>query len=106
MSTPNITDQPTDTSEYVAFVRRILAALERRITTDADLESLALLVELHSQVDGHIWNAVAKLRHDPVAPASWAEIGRAVHMTRGNAQRKYGRWDGLRRPGGQPANLR
>jgi hypothetical protein len=103
--TPGGTDEATDTTEYLAFVRRILAALERRVAT-ADLDALASMVELRADLDRHIEGAVRKLRHDEVAAASWAQIGQAFGITRQAAQERFAHVGGARRRGGQPGNLR
>jgi hypothetical protein len=103
--TPNAADHAGDTSDYIAFVRRILAALERRVA-HADIHALAQLVELQNDLARHVEAAVAKLRHDDESPASWSDIGRAFGITRQAAQDRYGHVGGSRRPGGQPGNLR
>lgn len=74
-----------DHTKFLAFVRRILQAAGRRIE-DADVEDLAELVALRAAVDEAIANAVAGMR---ARGASWAEIGRAVGITKQSA---YERW--------------
>jgi hypothetical protein len=90
--------------EYVAFVRRILRALSRR--AGVDVVTLADLAALRDEVEGHVVDAVARLRHDPVAPASWAEIGRALGISRRRAWQRFGKVGGTRRAGGQPGEWR
>jgi hypothetical protein len=102
--TPTATEQAGDTTEYVAFVRRILRALERRVAT-ADIEDLTQLVELRADMDKHIEGVVRTLRHADV-PASWADIGRAFGTSRQAAQERFAHVGGARRVGGQPGNLR
>jgi len=103
--TPERPDGAGDTAEYLAFVRRILAALRRRVV-HADIDALAELFALRADLDEQITTAVAAVRHDPETPASWSDIGRAAGIDRSDAYRKFGHVGGARRPGGQPGNLR
>ena len=103
--TPERPDHAGDTAEYLAFVRRILAALRRRVV-HADIDALAELFALRADLDEQITTAVAAVRHDPETPASWSDIGRAAGIDRSDAYRKFGHVGGARRPGGQPGNLR
>jgi hypothetical protein len=95
-----------ETVEYLAFVRRIHRALSRRVGDDADLEALGEMARLRDDLDGHIVDAVARLRHDPIQPASWREIGSALGMKKRRAWQVYSKVGGGRRPGGQPGHLR
>jgi hypothetical protein len=104
--TPRRRRRAVDTVEYLAFVRRIHRALSRRVGDDADLEALAELVALIDDLEGHVIDAVARLRHDPVWPASWADIGRAFGIDRRTAHERYSKVGGRRRPGGQPGEWR
>ena len=97
--------QGTETSDLLAALRRILRALSRRFE-DGDIEQLTALVELRDDVERTITEAVHGLRHDPELPASWADLGRALGVTRQAAQKRYGHVGGSRRRGGQPGHLR
>lgn len=74
-----------DHSEFVAFSRRILRALSRRMAV-SDPEDLAELLELQEDLDDAITRAVAGLR---ATGFSWAEIARATGTTR---QAVHARW--------------
>jgi hypothetical protein len=102
--TPGHPKRETTNEEYIAMLRRLLRSLSRRVG-DADLVALGEMAGLRDELDGHIIDAVARLRHD-VQPASWAEIGRAFGISRQAAQERFGKVGGSRRPGGQPAHLR
>jgi hypothetical protein len=97
--------QGTETSDLLAALRRILRALSRRFE-DGDIEQLAALVELRDDVERTVTEAVCGLRHDPTMPASWADLGRALGVSRQAAQQRYGHVGGARRRGGQPGHLR
>lgn len=103
--TPYIGKRYTETGEYLIFVRRVLRGLSHRVGS-ADLEALREMVALRNDLEASITEAVAGLRNDPVAPASWGEIGQALDITRQAAQQRYGAVGGRRRPGGQPADWR
>jgi hypothetical protein len=102
--TPDRPRRVVETTDYLAFVRRILRALSRRVG-NADLDALSEMAALQDELDGHVIDAVARLRHD-VYPASWADIGRAFGISRQAAQERFGKVGGTRRPGGQPGHLR
>lgn len=74
-----------DHSEYIAFARRILRAMARRIG-DADPEDLGEMLALRDELDEAIVAAVAGLRENDF---SWAEIARATGTTR---QAAFARW--------------
>jgi hypothetical protein len=95
----------TDTDELVEASRRILAALSRRVG-GGDIEDLRRLIMLRQDLEICIINSIAGLRADPDLPASWADIGRALGITRHAACERYSGVKGLRRPGGQPGNWR
>lgn len=99
------TTHEVETGEYIAFVRRIMRALARRVGS-ADVETLAEMVKLRDELDDEIARAIAALRADPSAPASWGEIGRALEISRQAAQKRWRNTGGRRRPGGQPGHLR
>lgn len=74
--------------EYAAFAGRILRAAARRVA-DGDVEGLAGLVALRSELDRAIADAVQGLRA-PTWSYSWAEIARVLGTTRQAAQQRYG----------------
>lgn len=76
----------TDHGEFIAFTRRILRAASRRMA-DADPEDLADLVALRAAVDEAIDNAARGIH---AQGASWADIGRAVGISRQAAQHRWG----------------
>jgi hypothetical protein len=100
-ATPERPEHPVD----VGMLRRCLRALSRNVG-DADLVALAEMVELRDELEGNITDAIVRLRHDPVAPVSWSQVGRALGLKRRRAWQKYGKVGGSRRPGGQAGHLR
>lgn len=74
-----------DHSEYIAFTRRILRAMSKRIAS-ADPEDLAEMLALRDELDDAIVRAVAGLRDNGY---TWAEIAVATGTTR---QAAYARW--------------
>lgn len=74
--------------EFAAFAARILRAAARRVG-DGDVEGLAGLVALRSELDDAIAEAVAGLRSLRWS-YSWAEIARVLGTTRQAAQQRYG----------------
>lgn len=74
-----------DHSEYVAFVRRAVRALARRVG-GADPEDLAEMLGVAVELDAAIEGAVRGLRESGY---SWAEIARATETTR---QAGHARW--------------
>lgn len=79
-------NRPTvETSEYVAFTRRILAAMGSRIAGDsAHLADLAALV---ADVDAQLIRAVAQARAEGM---SWADVAAQLGCTRQAAQQRFG----------------
>ena len=77
-----------ETTEFAAFARRILRACGRRVA-DGDVEGLAALVALRSELDGAIASAVRGLRQAPWS-YSWSEVARVLGTTRQAAQQRYG----------------
>jgi hypothetical protein len=95
-----------DNAAYGEMFPRLLRAYVRRVGDgDGDLVALAELAALRDELDAHLLDAVARLRHS-TRPASWSEIGLALGTSAQAAQQKYGKVGGARRPGGQPAALR
>jgi hypothetical protein len=93
-----------ETTQYAAFVARILRAYGRRV--GADLDALGTLKAMRDELDTAIEDGVARLRNDPDQPASWAEIGDQLGIRRQSAQERYAHVGGARQLGGQPAHLR
>jgi hypothetical protein len=75
----------SDQAEFLAFVRRILAAASRRVAR-SDPEDLAALLGLRDAVDAAIDRAAVAL-HDE--GRSWGEIGRACGITRQAARQRW-----------------
>ncbi len=96
--------RPAEASDWSAMLGRILRACARRVG-DGDLEALGDLARLSAEIDGHLLDAVARLRHEPWC-FSWAQIGEALGVRRQSAQQRFGKVGGARRPGGQPAHRR
>src|SRR3954470_12452625 len=77
-----------ENSAFDAFARRILHAYARRVAT-GDVEALATLAALGSEVDAVCRLAVAGLRRAPYG-YSWQEIADRLGTTRQAAQMRYG----------------
>jgi hypothetical protein len=77
-----------ETGDYVAFVRRALDALGRRVGDGRleDLGELAALAEVLDRITGEV---IARLRAEPWR-CSWSEIGRELGVTHQAAQQRYG----------------
>ena len=86
--TPRRRREVVENPEFAAFAARILRAAARRVAA-GDVEGLAALVALRSELDAAIAQAVAGLR-DPRWSYSWADIARVVGTTRQAAQQRYG----------------
>lgn len=77
----------TEADEFGAFVRRVLRAYSRRVA-DRDIDGLTGLAQLAADVDAATAAAVAQLQ---AAGYSWADIGRALGITRQGAFQRYGK---------------
>src|SRR6266498_3441382 len=77
-----------ESSEFDAFVRRILRAYARRVA-NGDIEALRSLAELSSEVDAMTRLAVAGLRQQPYS-YSWSEIADRLGVSKQAAQQRYG----------------
>jgi hypothetical protein len=76
-----------DTGDLMkALVRQIRAAGPR--VAEADLEDLAVLLELRGLLDGAIATGIAGIKR---SGATWAEIGALTGTTRQSAQERWGR---------------
>ncbi|WP_067476428.1 hypothetical protein [Actinomadura hibisca] len=84
--TPNRSRRVVENDEYAAFVQRVLRAYSRRIAS-GDVESLALLANLATDLDTALHQAVTGLR---AYGYSWAEIARPLGITRQAAQQRWG----------------
>ena len=86
--TPNRRGDFVDTPEFTAFAARILRAAARRVS-DGDVEGLAALVALRSELDAAITIAVQGLRSPKRSYTySWADIARVLGTTRQAAQQR------------------
>jgi hypothetical protein len=83
---------------------RNLRAFSRHVG-DGAVHELPDLVRLRDELDGHILDAVARLRAEPWC-YSWSAIGRTLGITRQSAAERFRKAGGACRPGGQPAHLR
>lgn len=91
--------------ELLEGVSRQLTAVGKR--AKHSLETLATLHNLRDQIDVMTYEAVASLRADGTnVPASWAEIGKALDITKQSAQERFAKAGGHRLRGGQPARWR
>jgi hypothetical protein len=77
-----------ETTEFDAFVRRILRAYARRVAA-GDVEALRPLAQLSSEVDAVTRLAVAGLRQSPYS-YSWSEIADRLGVTKQTAHERYG----------------
>jgi hypothetical protein len=102
--TPKPRRREVENPEFAAFIRRVLRAYARRVG-GGDLDALGDLARLRDELDGHLADAVAVLRHEPWS-YSWRQIADARGVTRQTAHEKYRKAGGARRPGGQPGSLR
>jgi hypothetical protein len=74
--------------EFAAFAARVLRAAARRVG-DGDVEGLAALVALRTELEAAIRKAVTGLRQ-PKWSYSWSEIATVLGTTRQAAQQRYG----------------
>jgi hypothetical protein len=81
-----------ETTEFDAFVRRILRAYARRVAA-GDVEALRSLSQLSSEVDAVTRLAVAGLRKSPYS-YSWCEIAYRLGVTKQTAHERYGERSG------------
>ncbi|WP_348651285.1 hypothetical protein [Micromonospora sp. WMMD1128] len=80
--------QSVETTEFDAFVRRILRAYARRVAA-GDIEALRSLAALSTDVDALTRLAVTGLRQPPYR-YSWAEIADRLGVSRQAVQMRYG----------------
>jgi hypothetical protein len=101
--TPAPRRREVENPEFAAFTRRILRAYARRVGA-GDLDALSDLARLREECDGHLIDAVARLRND--WSYSWQQIADALGISRQAAQQRWRKAGGTRRIGGQPGHLR
>ena len=80
--------QVVETTQFDAFVRRILRAYARRVA-NGDVEALRSLAALSAEVDAVTRLAVAGLRTKPYS-YSWSEIADRLGVTKQATQMRYG----------------
>ena len=90
---------PVENDVFAARIGQLLAALGKRGRADGDVAVIGHLQALIEQAATIQNDLVADLRSGEV-PASWAQIGDELGMTRQAAQQRFG-GVGARRPGGQ-----
>ena len=76
-----------ETPDYVAMLCRMVRAAGRRIA-DGDPEDLALLLQVQAELDAAITAGVLGMRAN--TGRSWAEIGRALGVTKQAAAKRWG----------------
>jgi hypothetical protein len=77
----------TEADKFGGFVRRIVRAYGRRVA-DRDIEALAGLAELQTELDTVVRASVEALLAQGY---SWADIGRQLGISRQGAQQRYGK---------------
>jgi predicted transcriptional regulator len=75
-----------ENDEFAAFARRVIRAYARRVAS-GDIEALATMATLSTDLDNAIAEAVSGLRSFGY---SWAEIARPLGITRQAAQQRWG----------------
>jgi hypothetical protein len=103
--TPKRSRRARENPEFAALFRRLMRAYTRRVGASGDLDAVAEFARLREESEGHLTDMVAMLRHEPWS-YSWAEVGRALGISRQSAQERFAKAGGARRPGGQPGHLR
>ena len=78
----------TDIEEWGAFLERILRATERRVG-NGDIEGLAAIARVQAIAEETMQRSVDRLRAAPW-DYSWADVGRALGITRQAAQQRFG----------------
>jgi hypothetical protein len=103
--TPRRHRREVENSEFAAMFRRLMRAYVRRVGDQGDLDAFAEFARLIEEGEGHLVDMAAMLRHEPWS-YSWAEVGRALVISRQSAQERFRKAGGSRRAGGQPGHLR
>ena len=86
--TPERAKRHVENDQFDAFARRILRAYARRVAA-GDVEAVANLAALSSEVDAVTRLAVAGLRKSPYG-YSWSEIAERLGTSKQAAQMRYG----------------
>ncbi len=86
--TPERAKRHVENDQFDAFARRILRAYARRVAA-GDVEAVANLAALSSEVDAVTRLAVAGLRKSPYC-YSWSEIAERLGTSKQAAQMRYG----------------
>jgi hypothetical protein len=102
--TPKRRRREVENPDYAAMIRRVLRRYAHRVSA-GDLEGLGDLARLREEIDGHLVDVVAALRHEPWS-YSWQQIADALGCSKQAAQQRWRKAGGARRPGGQPGSLR
>ena len=76
-----------ETPEYVAMLCRMVRAAGRRIA-DGDPEDLVLMLQVQVELDAAVAAGVRGMREN--TGRSWAEIGRALGVTKQAAAKRWG----------------
>ncbi len=103
--TPRRRRREVENPEFAGLLRRLMRAYARRVGDEGDLDAFAEFARLLDEGEEHLVDMVAMLRHEPWS-YSWAEIGRALGISRQSAQERFRKAGGARRVGGQPGHLR
>ena len=76
-----------ENDDYAAFVQRVIRAYSRRIAC-GDIDALTAMAAQSADLDHAVYGAITALRarHG----YSWADIGRALGITRQAAQKRWG----------------
>ena len=85
--TPKRRGRVVENDQYAAFVRRVIAALSRRVAT-GDIDAISDMTSIATELDDAITEAVTGLRK---AGYSWADIAARLGVTRQAAQQRWGR---------------
>ena len=85
--TPKRRRRVVENDDYAAFVQRVIGAYSRRVAS-GDIDALTGMAALSGDLDRAIVEAITALRarHG----YSWADIGRALGITRQAAQQRWG----------------
>ena len=84
--TPKRRRRVVENDDYAAFIQRVIRAHSRRIAS-GDIDALTGLADLSADLDQAMADAITALRarHS----YSWADIGRALGITRQAAQKRW-----------------
>lgn len=93
-----------ETADYRGMMCRMLRAYTRRVG-DKDIAELAGMAQFVTEAESALVATVHRLRSEDGGAYSWAQIGKALGITRQAAQKRFG-GDGARSTGGQPVHLR